>query len=112
MVDEEYQSTFNLLENHQEYTVFLYPMQTGTEKRQSTRYSPSASSGMPSGAMGGGSFVTSTYDATVSTRYAFVFKDDKLLFWGFLYEFGREDDETVANLGAKINDYLTKKKDS
>lgn len=100
MLDEQYQSTFTLMENDEEYTVFLYSMQTGTKKEQSTSYH---SSGI-SGTMGAsGTFVTTQYNAAVFTPYAFVFKGDKLFFWGFLYEFGREDNETVANLGVKIN---------
>jgi hypothetical protein len=99
MLVKKHKSNFKISENSEEYDVLIYDMQTGTEQRMGTNMNPTT--GVPT---------TFWYDVPVSEPYAFIFKNNKLLFWGFLNECGKEDNDTIVNLGIKINEHLNSKK--
>jgi hypothetical protein len=70
-----------------EYEAHMFYMQTGTK----THYDP------------GNKYISGRWETSaVSESFAFLFFEDSLLFWGFLHEFARSDDELMRRLAPMI----------
>ncbi|UCE34113.1 MAG: hypothetical protein JSV40_13095 [Deltaproteobacteria bacterium] len=76
-------------ENGSEYQVQIYRMQTGTGTTSTVIYH----NGYPS-------FVPMIYP--ISEPYAFLFRVDALLFWGFPHEYARSDEQSIRRLAPLI----------
>ncbi len=68
-----------------EYEVRIFLMVTGAESS-------------PSGLWTQGMYIPITYTFPVHETFAFLFFQDSLLFWGFLHEFARSDDQRIRRL--------------
>ena len=80
-------------ENDLEYQVKVYPMQTDTVTTATyTKYA------------------TYYYTTPVTRNYAFLFREDALLFWGFPHEYARSDRKSVRHLAPLIMIELEKRK--
>jgi hypothetical protein len=75
MLEMEPEQVFILAHEGKEYRVEIYPMQSGTSTCHYYQPTTPHSSGM--------SYTTVT---PVTNVYAFVFDNDRLIYWGFLYE--------------------------
>ena len=73
-----------------EYQAHMFPMQTGTRTYQHS-YTDSE---------GNLIVVTNTYP--VADDFAFLFCEDSLLFWGFLHEYARSDEQLIRQLAPII----------
>ena len=80
-------------ENGLEYQVQIFPMQTDTV--MTTTYTK---------------YMTYTHTYPVTDNYAFLFREDSLLFWGFPHEFGRSDEPSIRRLAPLIIEALEKGK--
>jgi hypothetical protein len=89
MVKEEPNKVFTVVDpaSGLEYPVYMFYMQTGTKN-------------IPSGYWSGeiGMYIMQYDTVPVSEDFAFLFFEDSLLFWGFLTEFARSDDELMRRL--------------
>jgi hypothetical protein len=72
------------------YEIEIYPMQTGTRTQSSYVWTQS-----------GG--YTTFYEVPVYDDYTFVFDDKGLMFWGFMTELQKSDDELVLQLAPLIS---------
>ena len=72
-------------ENGLEYQVQVYPMQTDTVT--TTTYTK---------------YMTYYHTTPVTENYAFLFREDSLLFWGFPHEFARSDEQSIRRLAPLI----------
>lgn len=72
-----------------EYQVHIFPMQTG-------------STTISSGYWIGNVYIAQVDTVPVSEDFAFLFFQDSLLFWGFLHEYARSDDELIRRLAPII----------
>lgn len=78
--------------NNQKYTAIVTPIATGNISEQIT---------LPA---------TSTYNKIshqyihhdYTNNYYFIFKNDSLMYWGFLYEFVRHPNSEIENIGTAI----------
>lgn len=84
-------STFSIQHKGLSYSAEIYPMQTGTRTQAS--YVPTQY---------GGHWVY--YSVPVSEDYIFIFHKDRLIFWGFLNECHKADDELVRQLAPLISE--------
>lgn len=91
-------SSYTIQHKNVSYFIAIYPMQTGTKTETMVFYSRYA------GAI--------PYQVTipVSEDYVFVFDDDGLIFWGFLDECHKADDELVQQLAPLISQQYEKEK--
>ena len=80
-------------ENDIEYQVQVYPMQTDTVT--TTTYTK---------------YMTYYHTTPVTRNYAFLFREDSLLFWGFPHEYARSDRQSVRRLAPLIMIELEKRK--
>jgi hypothetical protein len=87
MVKEEPNKVFTVVDpaSGLEYPVYMFYMQTGTKN-------------IPSGYWSGEMYIIQADTVPVSEDFAFLFFEDSLLFWGFLTEFARSDDELMRRL--------------
>jgi len=88
-------SSFNIQHNGISYFIELYPMQTGIRTYSFYTYTPY------------GGYYTWTSNP-VSEDYVFIFCDDRLMFWGFLNECHKADDELVRQLAPLISEQCEK----
>jgi len=72
-------------ENDLEYQVQIYPMQTGIT--MTTTYTK---------------YMTYTHTYPITRNYAFLFREDSLLFWGFPHEYARSDKQSIRRLAPLI----------
>ena len=84
-------SGFNIHHNGIPYFTEIYPMQTGITTSFSYTYTQY------------GGYMTSI-SVPVSEDYVFIFCDDRLMFWGFLNECYKADDELVRQLAPLISE--------
>lgn len=82
-----------------EYQVQIFPMQTGTATTYSSIYVE-------------GTYIPISTSYPVSEDYAFLFREDSLLFWGFLHEYARSDDELIRRLAPIIMEGLKRREDN
>jgi hypothetical protein len=87
-------STFAVEFEEASYPVEVFDMQTGTRTETSSHWV----SMYPSG----GYMATSTYQVPVSEDYVFIFDEGGLMYWGFLNEMQKEDDEVVQGLAPLV----------
>jgi hypothetical protein len=73
------------------YTVEVYPMQTGTTTQSQYVYNAYTKMGY-----------TQTVIVPVYEDYFFLYKDDGLLFWGFMADYQKSDDELIQKLAPEI----------
>jgi hypothetical protein len=74
-----------------EYQVQIFPMQTGI-------YTTTTH----------GKYMTYTHTYPVTRDYAFFFREDSLLFWGFPHEYARSDEQAIRRLAPLIMEGLEK----
>lgn len=98
MFTEPPESEFTVSEQSKTYQILLYLMQTGTKKGATSVPSPQ------------GGFTSITHNEPVAEDYVFIFEDDNLLYWGFLHELGRSENDLIVSLGNKINEKLKQNK--
>lgn len=91
--------TVNNPEDGVEYQVQIFPMQTGTATTYSSIYVE-------------GTYIPISTSYPVSEDYAFLFREDSLLFWGFLHEYARSDDELIRRLAPIIMEGLKRREDN
>jgi hypothetical protein len=83
------------LEEAEECEVEVYSIVTGKDLVSSTIFLP--------GINGGPGRTQTIYNEVENLEpYFLLFKGGKLLYWGFLDEFGKSDDEEIRNLGPLI----------
>lgn len=97
LVQRKPTSSFSIQHKNLSYSVEIYPMQTGTTTQSA--YVPSKY---------GGYWVY--YSVPVSEVYVFIFHNDRLIFWGFLNEYHKADDEFVRELAPLISEQFEKEK--
>jgi len=85
-------SSFSIQHKDLAYAVEIYPMQTGT----STQYTYAPYAGVV------------PYTVHVSEDYVFIFHNDHLIYWGFLNECHKADDELVRQLAPLISEQCEK----
>jgi hypothetical protein len=95
MVERKPTKVFTVVdpENGLEYQVEVFPMQTDTV--MTTTYTK---------------YMTYTHTYPVTRDYAFLFRENSLLFWGFPHEFGRSDKPSIRRLAPLIIEALEKGK--
>ncbi|MCF7920880.1 MAG: hypothetical protein K9N06_13295 [Candidatus Cloacimonetes bacterium] len=76
--------------NDQVYYAEVYQMQTGTK----TCYSPPTQTNPVGG----------TYTVPITDDYLFLYKDNKLYFWGFFNELSKSEDEEIQGISQDIID--------
>ncbi|UCE73012.1 MAG: hypothetical protein JSV56_08205 [Methanomassiliicoccales archaeon] len=91
LVQRKPTSSFGIQHKGLSYSVEIYPMQTGTRTQAS--YVPTQY---------GGHWVY--HSVPVSEDYFFIFHNDRLIFWGFLNECHKADDELVRQLALLISE--------
>jgi hypothetical protein len=74
-----------------EYQVQIFPMQTGI-------YTTTTH----------GKYMTYTHTHPVTREYAFLFREDSLLFWGFPHEYARADEQSIRRLAPLIMEGVEK----
>lgn len=95
LVQRKPTSTFSIQHKDLYYAVEIYPMQTGTSTQYTYVYSPYGGYVVP-------------YSVPVSEDYIFIFHNDRLIFWGFLNECHKADDELVRQLAPLISEQSEK----
>lgn len=80
-----------------EYHVQIFPMHTGT----ATVYYSIYSEGM---------IIPFPIAYPVSEKFVFLFCEDSLLFWGFLHEFARSDEQLIRRLAPLIMEGMERRK--
>jgi hypothetical protein len=93
MVERKPTKVFTVVdpENGLEYQIQVFPMQTDTVI--TTTYTK---------------YMTYTHTYPVTRDYAFLFREDSLLFWGFPHEFARADEPFIRRLAPLIMEALEK----
>lgn len=93
MVDRKPAKVFTVIapEDGREYEIQIFPMQTGMTTTYS--YYCTDPEGVP---------VYQTMRYPVSESFAFLFYEESLLFWGFLHEYARSDDQLIRRLAPII----------
>ncbi len=84
-------SSFSIQHKDLAYAVEIYPMQTGTSTQYMYVYSPYGGNVVP-------------YSVPVSEDYVFIFHNDQLIYWGFINECHKADDELVRQLAPLISE--------
>ena len=88
-------SEFNISVQNKQYQIFDYATSTSNYSYSSTS---STSIGSPS--YGTTTYTSTTYHSyRMYSRYIFTFKENKLIYWGFLYEYLRHPDPEIAAIG-------------
>ena len=95
MVGRQPANTFTVFDTEAglEYQVQIFPMKTGIY--MTTTHSE---------------YMTYTHTHLVTRDYAFLFREDSLLFWGFPHEFARADEQSIRRLAPLVMEGLKKRK--
>ncbi len=101
MVDLEPQYNFTVLYSGNEYSVRTYRIMVGVKTTQENNQTTSVTSG--------GVFTTTNSSIErkneLSLDYFFLFdRDKKLVFWGFLQEFSKNEDPFVSGIAPMIQE--------
>lgn len=101
MVDLKVKDYFDFSVGGNDYHVETYPLQL-------SEHSSTSSYSTPSG-FGGGSVMHTTTTTTITTApFICLFHKEKLVFWGFLNEFSKSEDKSIADLAPVLyNQYYT-----
>ena len=91
LVQRKPTSSFGIQHKGLSYSVEIYPMQTGTITQANYTFTQ----------YGG---YWAYYSYPVSDDYIFIFHNDRLIFWGFLNEYHKADDELVRQLAPLISE--------
>lgn len=103
MTRKKPKTEFSVSDSTGTYDVLLYHMRTGTYFvwHNSTTFNPFT-----------GVSSSTSYASTESTTedFAFLFGNGRLIYWGFLNEFGKADDARAVALGSEINENINSKR--
>ena len=95
MLDLKPAHTITVQNNNREYVVDMYKMKMS--QVSSSSYSPG---------VGGRQGITTTTTTVGSGTFLFMFSSGKLMYWGFMNEFSKDDDTEIAALAPKVyNEY-------
>lgn len=97
-------SVFAVEYESETYPIEIYDMQTGT--KTVTMFHPGVTMYHPVYPYGGYTTVTPAYTSTiqvpVSADYAFIFDKTGLIYWGFMNELQKEDDQLISALAPLV----------
>lgn len=102
--DLEASKEYKISQNGTTYLAKRYQMQIGTT-------TTTTSSGGGFGPGGYSAPVTTTTKSANTVGYVLLFREDRLLYWGFLQEFSKSEDPTMLELSAQLRTKYYEKTD-
>jgi predicted small secreted protein len=89
-------SAFQIVCETEEYWIDIYKMKTGTVIYTQPVYS------------GNDVIAIYYYNSPITEDYFFIFRDNGLIYWGFIHELHKSDNASILNLATMISNHLDK----